>query len=112
MTETSVYLAVAVVAAVFGAIAGRVFAVEAENRVAAIFAGTYVAAGVGLTTAMPVGSLLALMAQLLNAGSSTWFDALNVASMSLVWGTLSGAAGGLAVSLVVAALNLGVRKQS
>ena len=112
MTEMSVYLAVAVVAALFGAIAGRVFAVEAENRIAAIFAGTYVAAGVGLTTAMPVGSLLALIAQLLNAGSSTWFDALNVASMSLVWGTLSGAAGGLAVSLVVAALNLGARKQS
>lgn len=112
MTETSVYLAVAVVAAFFGAIAGRVFAVEAENRVAAIFAGTYVAAGVGLTSAMPVGSLLALMAQLLNAGSSTWFDALNVASMSLLWGTVSGAAGGLAVSLVVAALNLGARKQS
>ena len=112
MTETSVYLAVAVVAAVFGAIAGRVFAVEAENRVAAIFAGTYVAAGVGLTSAMPVGSLLALMAQLLNAGSSTWFDALNVASMSLLWGTASGAAGGLAVSLVVAALNLGARKRS
>lgn len=112
MTEMSVYLAVAVVAAVFGAIAGRVFAVEAENRIAAIFAGTYVAAGVGLTTAMPVGSLLALIAQLLNAGSSTWFDALNVASMSLVWGTVSGAAGGLAISLVVAALNLGARKQS
>jgi hypothetical protein len=112
MTENSVYLAVAVVAAVFGAIAGRVFAVEAENRIAAIFAGTYVAAGVGLTSAMPVGSLLALVAQILNEGSSTWFDALNVASMSLAWGTLSGAAGGLAVSLVVAALNLGARKQS
>jgi hypothetical protein len=112
MTEISVYLAVAVVAALFGALAGRVFAVEAENRIAAIFAGTYVAAGVGLTSAMPVGSLLALIAQLLNEGSSTWFDALHVASMSLVWGTVSGAAGGLAVSLVVAALNLGARKQS
>lgn len=112
MTEMYVYLAVAAAAAVFGIIAGRVFAVEAENRVTAIFAGTYMGAGVGLTSAMPMGSLLALVAQLLNTGSSTWFDALNVASMSLVWGTASGAAGGLAVSLVVAALNLGARKQS
>ena len=112
MTAGLVYLVVAAVAAVLGAIAGRVFAVEAENRRTALFAGTYVAAGVGLAIAMPLGSLLALAAQLLNAGSSTWFDALDVAGMSLLWGTLSGAAGGLAVSLVVALLNLGARKHS
>ena len=112
MTEVFVYTVVAIVAAVFGATAGRVFAVEAENRRTAIFAGTYVGAGVGLTSAMPIGSLLALVAQLLNAGSSTWFDALDVAGTALLWGTASGAAGGLAVSIVIAALNLGPRKKS
>jgi hypothetical protein len=112
MTEVFVYTVVGVVAAVFGAIAGRVFAVEAENRLTAIFAGTYVAAGVGLTSAMPIGSLLTLVAQWLNAGSSTWLDALDVASMALLWGTVSGAAGGLAVSIVVAVFNIGTCKQS
>ncbi len=112
MTEAFVYAVVAVVAVAFGAFAGRVFAVEAENRLAAIFAGTYVAAGAGLISAVPVGSLLTLVAQFLNTGSSTWFDALVVAGMALLWGSASGAAGGLAVSIVVAALNLGTRKQS
>jgi hypothetical protein len=78
MTEVFVYTVVAVVAAVLGATAGRVFAVEAENRLAAIFAGAYVGAGVGLMSAMPMGSLLTLVAQSLNAGSSTWLEALDV----------------------------------
>ena len=76
------------------------------------FAGTYVGAGVGLMSTIPIGSLLTLVAQLLNAESSTWFDALDVAGMALLWGTASGAAGGLAVSIVIAAFNLGTRKQS
>lgn len=103
MTEVFVFAAVAVIAAVFGAIAGRVFALEAENRLVAILAAAYVGAGVGLTSAMPVGSVLALVAQVLNAGSSTWFDALDVAGRTLVWGTVSGAAGGLAIGIVIAA---------
>jgi hypothetical protein len=111
MTEVFVYTVVAVVAAVFGATAGRVFAVEAENRLAAIFAGAYVGAGVGLMSAMPIGSLLTLVAQLLNAGSSTWVDALDVAGMALLWGTAGGAAGGLAISIVIAALHLRRLKQ-
>src|SRR5688572_19559500 len=111
MTEVFVYTVVAVVAAVFGATAGRVFAVEAENSLTAIFAGTYVGAGVGLISATLIGSPLTLVAQLLNAGSSTWFDALDVAGMALLWGTTSGVAGGLAVSIVIAAFNLGPRRQ-
>jgi hypothetical protein len=112
MTEAFIHTTVATVAAVLGAIAGRVFAVEAESRPTAIFAGTYVGAGVGLTSAMPIGSLLALAAQLINGGASTWFDALDVAGMALLWGTAGGAAGGLAVSVVIAALNIGPRKQT
>jgi hypothetical protein len=111
MTAQFVYAVVVSVAAVFGSIAGRVLAVEAENRLIAIFAGTYVGAGVGLASAMPLGSLLAVIAELLNESSSTWFDALDVAGKSLLWGTAGGAAGGLAVSMAIAALNLGRLKQ-
>jgi hypothetical protein len=100
MTAMVIFAVVASVAAVLGAIAGRVLAVEAENRRTAIFAGTYVAAGVGLLTALLVGPVLALAAQLLNT-SSTWFDALDVAGTSLLWGTAGGAAGGFVISLVV-----------
>ena len=111
MTEVFIYSVVASVAAVLGVIAGRVFAMEAENRLISIFAATYVSAGVGLMSAMPTGSILTLVAQLLDAGSSTWFDALDVAGMALLWGTAGGAAGGLAISIVIAALNLRRLKQ-
>ena len=74
MAELFVYAVVTAIAAVFGATAGRVFAVEAENALAAIFAGPYVGAGVGLISGTLLGSPLTLVAQLLNAGSSTWFD--------------------------------------
>jgi hypothetical protein len=111
MTETLVYTVVGVLGAVFGAIAGRVFAVEADNRLAGILAGAYVGAGAGLTSAIPIGSVLALVAQYLNA-ESKWFDALNVAGMALLWGTAAGAAGGLAIGMVIVALNLGARRPS
>jgi hypothetical protein len=112
MTELSIYAVVAVVAAAFGATAGRVFAVEAENALTGIFAGTYVGAGVGLMSGTLMGSPLTLVAQMLNEGSSTWFDALHVAGMALLWGAASGAVGGLAVSLVIVALNLRTERQS
>ena len=111
MTAQLVYAVVGTVAVVLGLIAGRVIAVEAQNRLSAIFAGTYVGAGVGLASAMPTGSLLSLVAGSLNEGSSTWVDALDVAGKSLLWGTAGGAAGGLAVSMVIAALNLGRPQQ-
>lgn len=109
MTEVLIYTVVASVAIALGAIAGRVLAVEGEDRLTAIFAGTYVGAGVGFTSAMPVGSLLTLAAKLLSAESATWIDTLDVAGMALLWGTAGGAAGGLAVSFVIAALDLGRR---
>jgi hypothetical protein len=112
MTAGLIQTLVAVLAAVLGAIAGRVFALEAENRLAAVFAGTYVGAGAGLMSSIPTGSVLALVAQYLNAGSSTWFDALDVAATALLWGTAGGAGGGLAISIIIAALNSGPRKAS
>jgi hypothetical protein len=110
MTETLVYEVVASLAALLGAIAGRAFAVEAHRRSTAIFAGTYVGAGAGLMTAVTVGSVLTLILGVLN-GEATWFGALNVAGTALLYGTASGAAGGLAVSLVVATFNLRAHKQ-
>lgn len=104
MTAMLVFAVVASIAAVFGAIAGRVLAVEAQGRLAAILAGTYVAAGVGLLTALLIGPGLALAVQLLDTESSTWFDALDAAGTSLLWGTAGGAAGGLVISLMVAVL--------
>ena len=109
MTAVLVYAVVASGAAILGAIAGRVFAVEAENRRTAMFAGAYVGAGVGLLTAVFLGSLLTLVAQLLNTASSTWFDALDVAGNALVWGVVGGASGGLVVGLVVAMFNIRTR---
>ena len=106
MTEVFIYAVVTSVAALLGAIAGRVFAVEAQTWLISIFAATYMGAGIGLASAMPTGSLLTLAAQFLNAGTSTWFNALDVAGTSLLWGTAGGAAGGLAIGIVVVALQL------
>ena len=110
MTQQFIFAVVVTAAAVFGLFAGRVIAVEGQNRLSAVFAGAYVGAGAGLVTAIPMGSLLVAVAQFLNEGSSTWFDALEVAGKSLLWGTAGGAVAGLAGSMVVAALNLGKRK--
>ncbi len=109
MTETVVYAVTAVVAGLFGIFAGRVFAMEADGRLGAICAGTYMGAGVGLTSAVPLGSLLSLVAQYLQAGSSTWFDAVSVAATALFWGIAGGAVSGLATSILVVGLNLGPR---
>lgn len=104
MTATAIYSTVATLAVVLSAIAGRVFAIEGGRRLSAMFAAAYVGAGVGLMTSVLVGPLLTLIAQYMNAGSTTWFDALDVAGTSLLWGTLAGAVGGLAIGAVIAVL--------
>jgi hypothetical protein len=105
MTEQAIYAAVVAVAFVFGALGGRVFAVEAPNRLAAIFAASYIGAGIGLATSLPTGSLLSLVATLLSSEweFSTLFDALDVTGNAVTRGIASGAAGGLLVSLIVVA---------
>jgi hypothetical protein len=104
VTEISIYAVVALIAAPLGIIAGRVFAIEGGRGLSSIFAAAYVGAGVGLMTSILIGPVLALTAQYLNAESKTWFDALDAAGTSLVWGTAAGAAGGLAIGTVIAAL--------
>ena len=104
MTEVSIYSIVAAVSAPLGMIAGRVFAIEGGRGLSSIFAAAYVGAGVGLMTSVLIGPILALVAQYLNEGSRTWFDALDVAGTSLFWGTPAGAAGGLLVAMVISVL--------
>jgi hypothetical protein len=105
MSENSIPVVVAIVAGVFGAIAGRVFAVEAQNRRAALFAATYIGAGVGLVTALPIGSVLTVLVKVLNSewDSSALLNALDVTGTAVMWGIASGAAGGLVISLFVIA---------
>jgi hypothetical protein len=104
MLEVSIYSAIAAIGGVLGMVVGRVFAIEGGRRLPSIFAAAYVGAGAGLMASVLIGPILTLVAQYLNAGSSTWFDALDVASTALFWGTLAGAAGGLASGIVIALL--------
>lgn len=104
MSAISIYYGIAALAALLGMIAGRVFAIEGGRRISAVLAAAYVGAGVGLTSAILIGPLLALIAQYLNSESTRWFDALDVAGTSLLWGTLAGAVGGLAIGVVISAL--------
>jgi ABC-type nitrate/sulfonate/bicarbonate transport system permease component len=102
--ELHIYTVVASVAAVLSLIAGRVFAIEGQDRLTSLLAPAYVGAGIGLMSGVMLGSPLALVAQLMNTESSTWFDALDVASQALLWGTVAGAAAGLLTGILVVML--------
>ncbi|MBN9268266.1 MAG: hypothetical protein BGN89_15055 [Alphaproteobacteria bacterium 64-6] len=104
MTDVTVYSLVAGIAALLGMIAGRVFAIECGKGLTSIFAAAYIAAGVGLMSSIMIGPILALVAQYLSSGTTTWFNALEVAGTSLLWGTAAGAAGGMAIGMVIAVL--------
>ncbi len=104
MADVTVYYVVATIAALLGMIAGRAFAIEGGKHIWSVLAAGYVGAGAGLMSAVFIGPLLSLVAQYANAGSTTWFNALEVAGTSLFWGTLAGAAGGLAIGAVIMAL--------
>ncbi len=104
MLEVSIYSTIAALAGVLGMIAGRVFAIEGGRGLSSILAAAYVGAGVGLIASVLIGPLLTLVVQFLSAGSTTWFNALDVAGTSLFWGTLAGATGGLAIGIVIALL--------
>ncbi len=104
MIEVSIYTAIATLAGLLGMIAGRVFAIEGGRGGQSILAAAYVGAGVGLITSVLIGPPLALVAQFFSARSNTWFDALDVAGTTLLWGTGAGAMGGLAIGMLIAAM--------
>jgi hypothetical protein len=112
MTEAFVLNTVVSVAAVLGLIAGRAIAAEGETWLRSVLAAAYIGAGVGLMFSVLVGPPLSLVVQLLSSESSTWFDALDVAGKCLLWGTAAGAAGGLAIGIVVASLSPGRSKRT
>jgi hypothetical protein len=104
MTDVMIYYVVAAAAALFGMLAGRAFAIEGGKHIRAVLAAGYVGAGAGLMSGIFIGPVLSLAAQYTEAGSSTWFNALEVAGTSLFWGTLAGAAGGIVIGIVIMAL--------
>jgi hypothetical protein len=63
MTEELYIASVAGVAALCGAIVGRIFAVEAPDRRTAVLAAAYCGAGAGLVSSVPFAFLLVLDAR-------------------------------------------------
>ena len=93
------------IALVCGALAGRVFALEAEDRRTAILAPAYCGAGAGLLGGPAFAFLLALVANLLQAdtgGLAALGDAAEATGPAVLWGPAAGAAGGLAIGALVA----------
>jgi hypothetical protein len=93
------------IAAVCGAAAGRIFALEAEDRRTAVLAAAYCGAGAGLLSGPIFAFSLVLVAKLLEPGMSSVSAVartVEATGPSLLWGPAAGAAGGLAVGVLVA----------
>jgi hypothetical protein len=94
------------VAAICGALAGRIFALEAEDRRTSILAAAYCGAGAGMLGAPLFAFALALASGLFNqlTVASALARAAAATGPALLWGTAAGAAGGLVVGVLVALL--------
>jgi hypothetical protein len=102
--ELAVLLATAV-AAVCGAAAGRVFAVEGENRRTSILAAAYCGAGAGLLSATLLAFAVTLITTLPDPAigiTESLARAGEAFAVSMLWGVAGGAAGGLAIGVLVA----------
>jgi hypothetical protein len=92
------------VAAICGAVTGRAFAIEGENRRTSILAAAYCGGGAGLLSATLVTFAVVLI------GAAAHPEGVGAAVLSaggaigaaLLWGVAAGAAGGLAVGMLVA----------
>lgn len=104
MTEELFLTVVVCVAALCGAVVGRIFALEAPDRATAVFASAYCGAGAGLVSGPPLAFLLALAVKLWarDLGIAGLIDAVEATGPALLWGPAGGAAGGLLVGLLVA----------
>ncbi len=95
------------IAAVCGALTGRIFALEAEDRRTAILAAAYCGAGAGLVSGPASAFVLMPIAKFLNADAgvaAVLGDAVEATGPALLWGPAAGAAGGLVVGVLVALL--------
>ena len=105
MTDELAFNLAIAIAAVCGALAGRIFALEAEDRRTAILAAGYCGAGAGLLGGPAFTFLLVLIAKLLDpetGGVAALGDAAEATGPALLWGPAAGAAGGVAIGAVVA----------
>lgn len=97
-------LAVAVAAAC-GAVTGRVFALEGEDRRTSMLAAAYCGAGAGLLSSPLVAFAVVLIATVLDpeAGiGQALASAGEAAGPALLWGVAGGAGGGLVVGILAA----------
>jgi hypothetical protein len=103
-TDEIAFLLAIAVATLCGAVTGRVFALEGENRHTSILAAAYCGAGAGLLSASLVAFIVVLTATLLGpAGLFTDLVSAGTAiGPALLWGAASGAGAGLVVGILVA----------
>jgi hypothetical protein len=113
MTENMYWALVVSFAALCGAIVGRVFAAEAENRRTAALAAAYTGGGAGLMSAPPFAFLLTFVVHSWNSGFGIppLIDAIEATGVGLLWGPVGGAAGGLVLGMLVALLGKGARRR-
>jgi|SoiMethySBSTD1v2_1073268.scaffolds.fasta_scaffold1652432_2 hypothetical protein len=93
------------IAAVCGALTGRIFALEAQDRRTAVLAAAYCGAGGGLLGGPVLAFVLGLIARLVFAETGVLAalgDAAEATGPALLWGPAAGATGGLAVGVLVA----------
>jgi hypothetical protein len=104
MTEEIAFNLAIGIAAVCGALAGRIFAVEAEDRRTAVLAAAYCGGGAGLVSGPAFAFLLVLIAAILDGQSaaSVLARAGQATGPALLWGIAAGAGGGFAVGALVA----------
>jgi hypothetical protein len=103
MDEPAFNLAIGI-AAMCGALAGRIFALEAEDRRTAVLAAAYCGGGAGLMSGPVFAFLLVLIATAFDGQSaaSALARAAQATGPALLWGIPAGAGGGLAVGVAVA----------
>ncbi len=106
MTEQQFIASVAGVAALCGAIVGRIFAMEAPDRRTAALAAAYCGAGAGLVSSVPFAFLLVLIVKwaTTHTGFAAMLEAAEAIGPGLLWGVAGGAGGGLLAGIVVALL--------
>jgi hypothetical protein len=93
------------IAAVSGALAGRIFALEAEDRRTAVLAAAYCGAGAGLLGGPVVAFVAVVITRLLDAPgglANALARGAEATGPALLWGPAGGAAGGLAIGVLVA----------
>jgi hypothetical protein len=104
MTDELAFALVIGIAAAFGAVVGRVFALEAEDRRTSILAAGYCGAGAGLMSGPVFAFLLTVVTAMLDQQSvdSVLGRAALATGPALLWGIAGGAGGGLLVGVLVA----------